>query len=123
MKGFLYILSLCVVAFCLVACSQSRIPESKMVKICEEMILADCWLDDNMEVSLKADTTLFYEPVLRKYGYTTEDFKAALTYYLANPEKFARVFEKAKKDMDAKIQELMDRPQEEYNVTKKEDND
>lgn len=78
------------------ACSNGPkvIPRSKMEKICSDMLLADQWEVLNGIPRFKIDTTLFYEPIFRKYGYTTDDFRASLEYYMRDPIKMSRMMKK-----------------------------
>lgn len=77
------------------ACGPRVIPERRMAEIYAEMFLADVWLSDNPKCRTMADTSLFYEPIFRKYGYTTADYDASVRKYLENPEKFGKVLESA----------------------------
>lgn len=67
------------------------ISRSDMAQIYADMFLADQWLKDNPKQRKHADTTLFYEPLFRKYGYTRLDYDRSLHYYLDNPEKYEKL--------------------------------
>ena len=41
-----------------------------MAEIYAEMLLTDQWIASRPELRKKADTSLVYEPILNKYGYT-----------------------------------------------------
>ena len=86
-------------ALCVAACSRGPrvIPRSKMEKIYTDMLIADQWL-----AGFKADTTLFYEPIFRKYGYTSEDFNASNEYYMRDPLRYSRMRKKVALSLDAK---------------------
>lgn len=77
------------------ACGPKIIPERKLSEIYAEMFLADVWLSDNPRQRQVADTSLFYEAIFQKYGYTTADYDASVQKYLENPEKFSTIFEEA----------------------------
>ncbi len=77
-----------------------KIPEKKMIRIYADMLVADQWLLDNGSERKTADTTLFYEPVFRKYGYTTEDYQYSLHHYLKNAEKFDRMVDKVMETLE-----------------------
>ena len=49
------------------------IPRRDMRRISEEMFLRDKWLSINKMYGA-ADTTLVYDPIFGKYGYTYEDY-------------------------------------------------
>ncbi|MFA6334060.1 MAG: DUF4296 domain-containing protein [Bacteroidales bacterium] len=68
-------------------------------------ILADIYMTDrsvlNSQINMqKADTSLIYEPILNKYGYTTEDFVYTMDYYLPRPAKLKSYFIKAKEILE-----------------------
>lgn len=88
------------------------IPEKDMTEIYVDMFIADQWLRDHDEEKERADTTLFFDPVFRKYGYTFEDYDKSVSYYVAHPDKFSditvRVAEELKKRAD-QMRELWDK--------------
>ena len=67
------------------------IPEEELSEIFFDMFLADQWLRDHPEYRDKADTTLFFEPIFRKYGYSFKDYNASLDYYATDTDMLARV--------------------------------
>ena len=71
------------------------IPRGTLAKIYAEMFVADQWIKDNPKARKTADTTFFYEPIFNSYGYTTKDYIATVDKYVADPEKFAKVFKQA----------------------------
>lgn len=89
--------TLIVVACLLYACSGRPriIPRSVLTDIYAEMFLADQWLEDHSGERSKADTSLFYDPIFRRYGYTFEDYDASVQHYLKDPEKFSKIFRDA----------------------------
>lgn len=95
---------------CIVSCGRKAriIPEAKLSQIYAEMFLADTWLREHPEAHRTADTTLFYEPIFNKFGYSTEDYIATVDKYIYKPDEFAKVFAKAKEILDRKAQELLD---------------
>ncbi|MBP5537167.1 MAG: DUF4296 domain-containing protein [Bacteroidales bacterium] len=95
-------------ALCVAACSHGPkvIPRSKMEKIYTDLFLADQWLNFNSANRVAADTTLYYEPIFRKYGYTTEDFNASVEYYMRDPLRFSRMLKNVALKMDAESQKL-----------------
>lgn len=81
------------------------IPKSKMVLIYADMFLADQWLSDHPSAKGIADTTLFYEPIFRRYGYTSKDYDASVSYYIDRPDKFNIVLQKTAKLLNEKYLE------------------
>lgn len=106
-KALGHIMLVVALSFCVMGChSQGKvIPKSKMVLIYADMLLADQWLSDHADARTIADTTLFYEPIFRKYGYTTRDYDASITYYIDRPDKFNKVIQKTAKLLNNKFLE------------------
>lgn len=93
-----------VLAFLLCACllgscrrkDEARvIPRNVMAKIYAEMFVVDQWMVDNAGKHRMPDTTLYYEPVFNKYGYTTDDYLHSVDHYLSDPERFSRILDKS----------------------------
>lgn len=77
------------------SCRDSRvIDEDDMAKIYAEMLMTDQWINSNPNVRRIADTSLVYEPILRKYGYSSEDYRYSLNYYLEHNKDFAEIMKK-----------------------------
>ena len=105
-----------VLLVCLLASCSGKpriIPRSVMTDIYAEMFLADQWLADHSSERKKVDTTLFYDPIFARYGYTFEDYDATVQRYLKDPERYSRIFRdasiKLKKNRDkyqAKVNQL-----------------
>ncbi len=108
------------------------IPRSQLAKIYAEMLVTDQWIMSTSGVRLIADTSLVYEPILEKHGYTTEDYLNTVNVYMDDPERFARILresgeildrriaalkkKKAKQEADMKRQKELDRLREMYRV-------
>ena len=95
--------------FCLLSCSRKEekiIPRGKLSRIYEELFLADKWSELKMENREAADTTAFYETILKSYGYTSADYRASVEHYLEDPERFSRILKKASSRLSAKGKEL-----------------
>lgn len=88
----------------LVSCSGKPriIPRATLTDIYADMFLADQWLSDHSSERSKADTTLFYDPIFARYGYTFEDYDATVKKYMIDPEKFSKVFKDASNKLAAK---------------------
>jgi len=71
------------------------IPRATLTDIYVDMFLADQWLKDHVSERSRADTSLFYDPIFARYGYTFEDYDASVKHYLEDPEKFSKVFRDA----------------------------
>lgn len=79
-----------------------------MVKIYEDMFMADQWLKDFPDNNEKADTTLFYERIFKKYGYSFKDYDASINYYIDRPDKFTKVFKQVQTNLLAKSRKYGD---------------
>lgn len=89
-----HILPLLLALACLLAACAHRgrvIPEEEMSRIYEEMLLADQWLRDTPDARKVADTTLFFDPIFKRHGYTFEDYDRSVNYYLDHPEQYAKI--------------------------------
>ena len=71
------------------------IPEKRLMKLYTEMYLADQWLRDHPDVRKMSDTTLFFDPIFRRYGYTFEDYDRTVHYYLDHPEAYSKILDRA----------------------------
>lgn len=88
--SFLFVLAVGLFA----SCSKDEaeiIPRGKLAKIYEEMLMTDQWIIKTPGVRMIADTSLVYEPILEKYGYTKEDYLATVDHYMNDPERFSRI--------------------------------
>ncbi|MBQ7622346.1 MAG: DUF4296 domain-containing protein [Bacteroidales bacterium] len=97
------------------------IPKRTMANIYADMFLLDQWLSGHREERNAADTSLFYDPIFERYGYTFEDYDASVKHYLKDPEKFAKVFKAASvklKDGRDRFRDIMDNNEKvrEYNA-------
>ena len=79
------------------------IPKKQMEKIYREMFLADQWLAERPEKKLVADTTWFYNPIFEKYGYSVEDYRASVDYYLADPKRYAEMLGRVADGLDKEL--------------------
>ena len=104
-----HILALCAVLSFLAGCScrgPKVIPRGKMAEIYADMLVADQWVLDNPGTRAKADTSLVYEPIFNRYGYTTEDYRASVGYYMKDPERYSRILRSTTEILDEKIATL-----------------
>ena len=82
------------------------IPRSDMARIYADMLVADQWLNDNRKIRKQADTTLFYEPIFERYGYTTADYTYSVRRYMKDPERFARILKKSSSLLGARVRKI-----------------
>ena len=76
-----------------------------MADIYADMVLASEWLQVHPEYEKKADTTLFYELVFKKYGYTFRDYDFSLSHYIKDPLGFSKILDKSSERLEARSKE------------------
>lgn len=81
------------------------IPRSKLAKIYAEMLLTDQWISETPELRRVADTSLIYEPILEKYGYTKMDYLHTVDAYLDDPERFSRIWRETSDILDERLKD------------------
>lgn len=82
------------------------IPRGKLARIYAEMLVTDQWISSTPGVRMIADTSLVYEPILEKYGYTTEDYMLSVDEYMRDPERFSRILRSSSEILEKRIIEL-----------------
>lgn len=104
MKLFRHICVLALVTVLLASCGREGkvIPKGKLSRIYAEMFLADQWLEDHESERTMVDTTLFYDPIFKRFGCTFEDYDASVNYYLSDPQKFSKIVKKSADILRAK---------------------
>ncbi len=102
----LYII-LTIILLTAVSCEEHRtIPRKKLSKIYYEMYLADEALSSSRKLRRMTDSLQLYEPIFNKYGYTTDDYLYTVDIYLENPAKYRKIFDRTKKMLEEKKEEL-----------------
>lgn len=112
MKRLLHIFAVVVAVILLSsACKKEGgrvIPRTKMSQIYAEMLLVDQWTVLHSINSRQTDTSLVYEPIFNRFGYTTEDYRASVAYYMKTSDRYARIL-KSTSDILTKKQRELDR--------------
>lgn len=77
-----------------VSCNRSGrvIPRGRMTRMYAEMLMTDQWISSHYSARRQADTSFVYGPVLEKYGYDADDWRASVAHYLRDPQRYARMF-------------------------------
>jgi hypothetical protein len=88
---FIALIFLSIMASC--ARKARVIPKSKLEKIYMEMLLVDQWIGLEWSNTRVADTSVVYEQIFEKYGYTSNDYRKSVSYYMEDPDRFAKIFE------------------------------
>ena len=77
------------------SCSQRRISREDMSAIFHDMFLQDQVVRQNRDLRRQTDTSLVYEGIFQKYGYTTRDYLYSIRHYIEEPEKLAKIMDRA----------------------------
>ncbi len=87
------LLALLAVLCCTAGCHRRArvIPAKTLTRIYTEMYLTDQWLRDHVEERKVADTSLVFDPIFRRYGYTFADYDKSIHYYIDRPDKYAKI--------------------------------
>lgn len=116
-------LSLCAIILLFSSCSKDEgkvIPRDLMAEIYTEMLVTDQWILSTPGVRMIADTSLVYAPILEKYGYTTVDYMKTVEVYMADPERFAKIFRTSGEMLEARLAELKVRKEEQEKAMRKQ---
>ena len=85
-------MSLSMVSFSMQSCGREDvIEEEHLAQIYAEMLMTDQWINSTPGVRMIADTSLVYEPILKKYGYTSAEYRNSVEYYLEDPDEYADI--------------------------------
>ena len=101
----------------LISCSKDKdegkvIPRSKLAEIYAEMLMTDQWITGTPGIRQIADTSLVYEPILEKYGYTSADYRKSVDRYMDDPERFSRILRTTGELLDKRLTSLKKRKEE-----------
>ncbi len=109
MKNVLKYVSVLLAVVCaFVSCRRDGkvIPRSRMAEIYAEMFVADQLIAQDASLRRTADTTLVYEPIFQKYGYTSDDYRASVEYYIKDPDRYARILRNTGVILEKRLKEL-----------------
>ena len=91
------------------ACSGKKdkvIPRGKLAEIYAEMFVTDQWLVMNPTARRIADTSLVYQPIFNKYGYTAADYRRSVDKYMDDPERFSRILRTTAQILEKQMAQL-----------------
>ena len=63
------------------------------------MFLVRTYVENSSDMESSTDSLSVYGAILDKYGYSPEDFRQTVDYYVSNPDDYARIL----KDVQARI--------------------
>lgn len=87
----------------LASCGDSLIPRGKMSRIIADLYVTDRYVFSYHDLMKSADTSKLYEPIINKYGYTTQDFVNTIGYYVERPAKLKTIYANAKLILQAEF--------------------
>lgn len=76
------------------------IPKDVMSQIYYDMYMNDQAVKSRYIFRRMSDTLHIYAPVFEKYGYTEEDYRRSMEYYLMEPEKLEKIFKKTLSNLE-----------------------
>lgn len=107
-RALSYVAALVLASAAFVSCGREEkvIPKDELSEIYAEMFLMDQWIFSHPEARRSADTSFVYEPIFEKYGYTSDDYRASMDYYLKDPDKYARILRETSVILETRLKEL-----------------
>jgi len=107
MRRFYSIFQIIVIIITTTSCSKKDIiPRKELPQILAEMYIADRALLSDPAKLRQADSLLVYEPILKKYGYTTKTLINTFNYYLPTPAKLKSSFMAARAILEKRLVEV-----------------
>lgn len=91
------------------SCGRGRvkvIPRDELAEIYAEMMVTDQWILNTPNMRMIADTSLVYDPILKKYGYDADDYRKSVDVYMDDPERFAKILRETVEILEAKVKQL-----------------
>ncbi len=70
-----------------VSCGGKTIPRDDMIQVLREMMITDVLIESQDSLVKMASSSLVYDAVLKKMGYTVPDFENTLNYYINRPDR------------------------------------
>lgn len=102
-----HIAALAVIILC--SCSREEgkvIPKAKLARIYAEMFVADQKIGGDTKARSMADTSYVYEPIFEKYGYTSDDYRASMSHYIKDADRYAKILRETSIILEEEIAEL-----------------
>ena len=115
MKIFKHIFPAIIALILFSSCSNSEeklISRRDLAEIYAEMLLTDQWIALRPELRRQADTSLVYEPILNKYGYTTKDYIYTMDKYMDDTERYSRILRSTVEILEKKLKKLENKKSE-----------
>ncbi len=103
-----YVSIAALLAFACVSCGRKGkvIPRGEMAEIYAEMFVLDQRIASESDIRRMADTMLVYEPVFREHGYTSDDYRRSMAYYIKDPDRYVRILKETVEILETRRKEL-----------------
>lgn len=102
-------IALAVLVFFAISCAnQNPIPEKELTNILVEMFITDATvIAPNYRAKFsRKDSIEYYEPILKKYGYSLNDFDQSMEFYSKKPKKLDAIFDNVVIELSKTEEEL-----------------
>jgi len=104
----LKVLFLICIAAGLVSCTpRGIIPKRKLAAINADMFMFDQYAGADRAMKRFTDTCAVYKPLLRSYGYTSEDYYRSVEYYLENIRDMEDVLDMTEKILNKRKAKIL----------------
>lgn len=102
-------LALCSLTLC--CCGSEKdsdvvIGRKTMSRIISDMYLADQYINRNPVMEAQADTMFVYRAILEKYGYTVNDYRFSIKYYLQDHDTYSQILRSSRTILDNRHNQL-----------------
>ena len=107
MKKIRAIILCCILAAAVSCTPRGIIPKRKMAAINAEMYLFDQYAGADNQMRRFSDTCAMYKPLLRSYGYTTEQYFASMDHYLNNIKDMEQILDMTEKILKKREKKIL----------------
>ena len=73
------------------SCERPPIKPADFADICHDMFLVRAYVEKNPVVEVSTDSLSVYGAILDRYGYSPDEFRRTVDYYVSNPDDYARL--------------------------------
>lgn len=107
MKTIRAIILCCVLATFVSCTPRGIIPKRKLAAINADMYLFDQYAGADNKMKRFSDTCAVYKPLLRSYGYTSDQYFASIDYYLQNMKDMEDVLDMTDKILKKREKKIL----------------
>ena len=88
------------------SCERTVIPESRFIDIYHDILLADYYVGSSTSLVQASDSLVVYQGIIESHGFSVSRFQNAFNFYVAHPERFARMMKTLQKRLVSEGREL-----------------